>query len=103
MKVPDAKFKKNFPNYAALTNGKSPTIWSIQYNDALISEATSDLWDGTSQIVMTVSVFFLQMIEMCLRGRGRWISPVTFLQTWTSESTQLEYSSIIINYCKPIG
>ena len=26
MKVLDAKFKKNFPNYAALTNGKSPTI-----------------------------------------------------------------------------
>ena len=34
MKVPDAKFKKNFPNYAALTNGKSPTIWSIQYNSS---------------------------------------------------------------------
>ena len=26
MKVLDAKFKKNFPKYAALTNGKSPTI-----------------------------------------------------------------------------
>ena len=28
---------------------------------------TSDLWDGTSQIVMTVSVFS-QMVEMCVWG-----------------------------------